>query len=360
MAQIKGKWIENNTITEPKLQVYNSPTNGYVLGWDAGNNRMEWTPQTGADAHDVKVSLNDTTPSFLNSKLLVTSGKLTKTLNNSGANETLTFSIGDDVFDKTADSTDDVDEGSTNLYYTDARADARITAQKGVANGIAPLNASSKIDSTYLPPFELGDIIEFADIDARDAYTTAQQGDMAIVIDASDDPDVTSGGATYIYDGTTPYATTGWIRLRNPDAAVTSVNSQIGDVTLDSDDISEGSTNLYFTTSRARASISAGTGISYDNSTGVISANVGYVETKKVEILTLTATDISNKYIDLTSVPKAAAYTEVNPVGGPAQEYTADYTVISDGSAVKRLNWNGLGMDSVLETGDKLIVSYTY
>lgn len=360
MAQIKGKWIENNTITEPKLQIYNSPTNGYVLGWDAGNNRMEWTPQTGADAHDVKVSLNDTTPSFLNSKLLVATGKLTKTLNNSGANETLTFSIGADVFDKTTDNTDDIDEGTTNLYYTDARADARITLQKGVANGIAPLNASSKIDSIYLPPFELGDIIEFADIAARDAYTTAAQGDMGIVIDASDDPDVTSGGATYIYDGTTPYATTGWIRLRNPDAAVTSVNTQIGDVVLDSDDIDEGSTNLYFTTARARASISAGDGISYNSTTGVISANVGYVETRKVEIITLTSTEISNKYVDLDQTPKTNTAVMVFPVGGIAQEYTADYTVISNGSAVKRLNWNGLGLEALLESGDKLIVEYSY
>ena len=229
MAQIKGKYIENNTIPESKLYITNNPINGYILSRNAGSQIFEWVAPTGADAHDVKATINDTTPSFLNSKLLVASGKLTKTLNNSGGNETLTFSIGADVFDKTADDTDDVDEGTTNLYYTDARADARITLQKGAANGIVPLNASSKIDSIYLPPFELGDIIEFADIAARDAYTTAQKGDMAIVVDASDDPDVTSGGATYVYDGTIPYATTGWIRLRNPDAAVTSVNSQIGE-----------------------------------------------------------------------------------------------------------------------------------
>ena len=40
------------------------------------------------------------------------------------------------------------------------------------------------------------------------------------------------------------------------------------------DNITEGSTNLYFTTDRARSSISAGTGISYDNSTGVITSTV--------------------------------------------------------------------------------------
>ena len=39
----------------------------------------------------------------------------------------------------------------------------------------------------------------------------------------------------------------------------------------DTDDLSEGSTNLYHTTARARSSISAGSGISYNSSTGVIS-----------------------------------------------------------------------------------------
>jgi len=43
--------------------------------------------------------------------------------------------------------------------------------------------------------------------------------------------------------------------------------------TKDTDDLSEGTTNLYFTTTRARASVSATGDISYDNSTGVISFN---------------------------------------------------------------------------------------
>ena len=52
---------------------------------------------------------------------------------------------------------------------------------------------------------------------------------------------------------------------------VSQVNGYKGTVTLNTDDVSEGSTNKYFTTSRARASLSAGTGVTYDSSTGVIS-----------------------------------------------------------------------------------------
>lgn len=65
-----------------------------------------------------------------------------------------------------------------------------------------------------------------------------------------------------IYDGTA------WQQVDNTDAVV-SVNGYTGAVSLTTSDISEG-TNQYFTTSRARQSVSAGTGISYDNSTGVI------------------------------------------------------------------------------------------
>jgi len=360
MAQVKGKWIENNTVTEPKLAINNTPTNGYVLSWNGGSSVLEWATPSSADAHDVKATINDTTPSYLNSKILVTTDKLTKTLNNSGANETLTFSIGSDVFDKSADDTDDVGEGSTNLYYTDVRADARITAQKGNASGLCPLDAGSKVDSSYLPGLVVSDITAVADIAARDALTSSESGDMAIVADASSDPAVVSGGATYIYDGTSPYVATGWLRMITPDDTVQSVNGDTGVVVLDTDDIGEGSTNLYYSDARARAAISAGAGISYNNTTGVITTDLDYIETKGVETITLDATNISNKYVDLAQIPKTATATEINPVGGPAQEYTVDYTVVSDGADVKRLNWNGLGMDSVLEIGDKLIVSYTY
>ena len=55
------------------------------------------------------------------------------------------------------------------------------------------------------------------------------------------------------------------------DAALTGTVSSISN--HDTDSLSEGSTNQYFTTARARSSVSAGNGISYDSSTGEISTN---------------------------------------------------------------------------------------
>lgn len=54
-------------------------------------------------------------------------------------------------------------------------------------------------------------------------------------------------------------------------------NTFIGNVSLapfSSDDIAEGSTNLYYTNARARAALSAGNDIEYDNTTGVISHSI--------------------------------------------------------------------------------------
>jgi hypothetical protein len=59
-----------------------------------------------------------------------------------------------------------------------------------------------------------------------------------------------------------------WQKVDNTDA-VTSVNGQVGTVVLTTTNINEG-TNLYYTDARARGSLSAGTGISYNSSTGVI------------------------------------------------------------------------------------------
>lgn len=80
----------------------------------------------------------------------------------------------------------------------------------------------------------------------------------------------------------------------------------------------------------------------------------------KAATLTLDGTDISNKYKDLSGAEsvKYPSATILNPEGGPRQTYTTDYTVITDGSYIRRINWNGLGLDGVLSSGDKLVISY--
>jgi hypothetical protein len=139
-------------------------------------------------------------------------------------------------------TTDNIAEGDTNEYYTDAKADARITAQKGVNNGLATLGSDGKIPLEQLQQVIVNTVTSVADIDARDALTPTAN-DFVIVADATDDPNVLSGGASYIYDGVGEV----WLRVLTPDGTVATVNGQTGTVTLTTDEITEGSTNKYFT-----------------------------------------------------------------------------------------------------------------
>jgi len=144
---------------------------------------------------------------------------------------------------------------STITQYTDADADARITAQKGQANGICELDANSHVPSNHLPPLAITDVNVVADATARLALT-AQEGDVAIQTDDS---------SSWIYDGTT------WIAF-GTSGAVVSVNGQTGTVSLDTDDVSEGATNKYFSDTLARGAFTAGAGISI--TTGTIASTI--------------------------------------------------------------------------------------
>lgn len=70
---------------------------------------------------------------------------------------------------------------------------------------------------------------------------------------------------------------------------VTSVNGETGAVTIDTGDVAENG-NQYFTNARARAAISAGSGISYNSSTGVITTAQGLATTSSPTFAGLTLT----------------------------------------------------------------------
>ena len=72
----------------------------------------------------------------------------------------------------------------------------------GVANGLATLDSNGFVPLTQLPP-QVKEMKVVADITARDAIVTKYSGLSVFVQDASDDPTVNSGGAYYIYNGTT-------------------------------------------------------------------------------------------------------------------------------------------------------------
>lgn len=87
--------------------------------------------------------------------------------------------------------------------------------------------------------------------------------------------------------------------------------------------------------------------------TWVLIGPAGNTSTYVVDEFTLSSTDITNKYVTLSSTPNFPAKAVLEVIGGPTQSYSADYTISGT-----QLSWSGLFLDGVLEAGDQLIVQY--
>ena len=161
----------------------------------------------------------------------------------SSADVSLQFNEGTDNWQFTNDGTtyvnfatdtDTLSEGSTNLYFTNARADAR--ADSRFTAGMAAADT--------------GDLAEGSNL-----YYTNARADARIANALLDEDNMASDSAT---------------QVPSQQSVKAYVDSQVASKD-NTDEITEGSSNLYHTTARARAAISASGDISYDNSTGVIS-----------------------------------------------------------------------------------------
>lgn len=151
-------------------------------------------------------------------------------------------------------------------------------SEKGAANGVASLDAGGKVPIAQLP----SSIMEYKGV--WDASTnsptladgTGDVGDVYRVSVAGTQftPAISFEVGDYaIYNGTK------WEKSDTTDA-VASVNGQQGVVVLDSDDIAEGSTNLYFSNERAQDAVgtiltdSSKIDFTYDDVANTISATV--------------------------------------------------------------------------------------
>ena len=145
------------------------------------------------------------------------------------------------------------------------------TATKGVANGVASLDGSGTVPISQLPAAVLGALSYQGTWNAstNTPTLTSSVGTKGYYYVVSVAGSTNLNGITDWQVGDwAVYNGTAWQKIDNTDA-VTSVNGYTGTVVLTTTDVAEG-TNQYFTTARARTSVSAGTGISYDSGTGVI------------------------------------------------------------------------------------------
>lgn len=106
---------------------------------------------------------------------------------------------------------------------------------------------------------------------------------------------------------------------------------QIGEVVYDTDQ------NVFY----------GGNGIS--NGGFLIGQGVGVV----ISNITLTATDITNKYIVLPNTPIIPSAVTLVPAGGIEQINGVDFEVTGN-----QLKWNNKGLDGFLEVNDVLIIQH--
>lgn len=122
------------------------------------------------------------------------------------------------------------------------------SSEKGAANGVATLNASGKLSSSQVPAIAITDTFVVSSEAAMLALSAAERGDVAVRTDVS---------KSFILAGDDFATLADWQELLTPMSPVQSVNGQQGSVVLDSDDIAEGSTNLYYTSARFDSAFAA-------------------------------------------------------------------------------------------------------
>ena len=202
--------------------------------------------------------------------------------------------------------TDDVAEGSTNKYYTDERVDDRLNAVIVAGTGVTKVYDDAA--NTYTLSVTQVDInSDNVTEGSTNLFTTAARtrthftygtgishssGTLSVTQSDIDTDNVTEGSTNLF---TTAARTRGHISVSgdlayNSSTGVISFTERtdaevntLADARItaaDTDDLSEGSSNLYHTTARARAAISENsTQLAYNSTTGVLTYTQGDTDT---------------------------------------------------------------------------------
>lgn len=112
---------------------------------------------------------------------------------------------------------------SSNVTVTASDVNAIPVSEKGAASGVVPLNSSTKIDATYLPPISVVDYLGSVASQSAMLALVGQSGDWCIRTDTS---------TVWIITGNDPTQLSSWTQLAYPVSPVNSVNGQTGAVTI--------------------------------------------------------------------------------------------------------------------------------
>lgn len=143
------------------------------------------------------------------------------------------------------------------------------TSNKNQSNGYAGLDESGKIAASLLPSY-VDDVVEVANYASLPG--SGEQGKIYVALDTN---------VTYRWSG----------------SAYVEITSSPGST----DEVTEGSINLYYTDARARDALSSGAGISYNSSTGAISLNTDGLPVPITGSVTSTDGDADYVYVNSTT-----------------------------------------------------------
>lgn len=234
-----------------KLYVYDGPVNGWVeitgdagAGFPVGGTTGQYLRKSSATDYDAAwdtITTDDISDSGQTNKF-ITQANLNLVASALQPADNISELTNDEGFisDLSSFDTGDLAEGS-NLYYTNARVDARITLQAGAANGLATLGADSKIPTSQLPALAITDTFVVASQAAMLALT-AEVGDVAVRTDLNKSFILVTDGAGTLAN---------WQELLTPTDSVLSVNGLTGAITLTTTNIAEG-TNEYYTAAKVQ------------------------------------------------------------------------------------------------------------
>lgn len=157
----------------------------------------------------------------------------------------------------------------------DTAVDGRIALQKGAANGVASLGPDGKIPSAQIPALAITRVEVVNSESAQLALADMEIGDVVVRTDIS---------KTFIHNGGTSGTMADYTELLSPPPPVISVNGQTGAVVLTSDNIAEGTNNLYFTNTRVQG-VNVG---------GDLSGTVGNATVVKIQNISVSPSAPSN------------------------------------------------------------------
>ncbi len=265
----------NSNATSP------STTYAYQLWVDTANNVLKLRNSANSDWITTGISItasNSFTGDITGNSATATALATARTINGVSFDGTANISF----------NTDSVSEGSSNLYFTNERVDDQVNSLLTAGSGIS-LTYDDAAGTLTIANTNSADITSVVAGDGLTGGGTS--GDVTLAVSVDDSSiEINSDTLRVKASGITNAMLAGSIAndklagsIANSKLANSSVtiNSQAislgGSHTFDSDDIGEGSSNLYFTNARARGSLSIGSegsasgngAIAYNSSTGV-------------------------------------------------------------------------------------------